>query len=56
MLAMLTNLFVAAALITVFVLSAVTTHWQAIVALPGSAAAFLGALSGAGLGLLAIVL
>ncbi len=46
----------AGAMIVFFILAAVTTYWQAIIALPASAAAFLGALSGAGGGLLAIIL
>jgi hypothetical protein len=46
----------AGAMIAFSILAAVTTYWQAIIALPASAAAFLGALSGAGGGLLAIIL
>ena len=46
-----------AALSIVFaIFAAVTTYWPAIVAQPPSAAAFLGALAGAGGGLLAIIL
>ena len=40
----------------VAILAAVTTYWQDIIAQPDSAAAFLGALAGAGGGLLAIIL
>ncbi len=43
-------------LLVVTIFAAVTTYWQDIIAQPASAAAFLGALSGAGGGLLAIIL
>jgi hypothetical protein len=53
---MLIQIVLAGALIAFFILAGVTTYWQAIIALPASAAAFLGALSGAGGGLLAIII
>lgn len=40
----------------IFIFAGVITYWNDIVSLPGSAAAFLGALVGAGGGLLAIIL
>ena len=46
----------AALLIALTIFTAVTTYWPDIVAQPPSAAAFLGALAGAGGGLLAIIL
>ena len=51
------SLIVAFALFSAFtIFAAVATYWQDIVAQPPSAAAFLGALAGAGGGLLAIIL
>lgn len=49
-------LAVAIGALVLFIVSGVTTYWQDILSLPASAAAFLGALAGAGGGLLAIIL
>ena len=46
----------AGAAVLFIIFAAVTTYWEAIAALPDSVAAFLGALSGAGGGLLAIII
>ena len=53
---MLTRLVFFAFFTAIAIFAAVTTYWQDIIAQPDSAAAFLGALAGAGGGLLAIIL
>ena len=54
--AMLHVLIVVCGMLILAIVSGITTYWNDIILMPASAAAFLGALAGAGGGLLAIIL